>query len=190
MANARARSELPRNLEAFVRWHERQPETFEFVGGAPVMMAPASRAHTMLKGNVFAALRQALQASGHGSGCTAYSDGIEIRAFGVSAIPDVVVSCHPPDLASPIEAAPVVIVEIVSPSTALRDRVEKWAAYRRMPSLGHYVLVEQERRLVELHTRKGDIVFEERFIETGEVTLDAVGVTLDLDAIYAGVIDG
>jgi Uma2 family endonuclease len=72
----------------------------------------------------------------------------------------------------------------------LRDRVEKWAAYRRIPSLRHYVLVEQERRLVELHTRKGDIVFEERFIESGEVTLDAVGVTLDLDAIYAGVIDG
>jgi hypothetical protein len=68
--------------------------------------------------------------------------------------------------------------------------VEKWAAYRRIPSLRHYVLVEQERRLVELHTRKGDIVFEERFIEAGEVALDAVGVTLDLDAIYAGVIDG
>jgi Uma2 family endonuclease len=186
VANARARSELPRDLEAFVRWHERQAETFEFVGGVPVMMAPASRAHTMLKGNVFVALRQALQ----GSGCTAYSDGIEIRAFGVSAIPDVVVSCHPPDLASPVEDAPVVIVEIVLPSTALRDRVEKWALYRRIPSLRHYVLVEQERRLVELHTRKGDIVFEERFIESGEVTLDAVGVTLDLDAIYAGVIDG
>jgi Uma2 family endonuclease len=186
VANARARSELPRDLDAFVRWHERQPETFEFVGGAPVMMAPASRAHTMLKGNVFAALRTALE----GKGCTVYSDGIEIRASGVSAIPDVVVSCGPPDLSTPVEPEPVVIVEIVSPPTALRDRVEKWAAYRRIPSLRHYVLVEQERRLVELHTRKGDFVFEERFIEAGLVTLDAIGATLQLADIYAGVIDG
>ena len=186
MANARARSELPRDLDAFVRWHERQAETFEFLGGAPVMMAPASRAHTMLKGNVFAALRQALE----GTRCTAYGDGIEIRAHGISAIPDLVVSCEPPDLSSPVETAPVLIVEIVSPTTALRDRVQKWEAYRRIPSLGHYMLVEQDRRLVELHTRKGDIVFEERFIEAGPVPLDAVGITLDVATIYAGVIDG
>ena len=186
MANARAKSELPRDLDAFVRWHEQQPETFEFVGGAPVMMAPASRAHTMLKGNVFATLRQALE----GTRCTAYGDGIEIRAHGVSAIPDVLVSCAPPDLSTPVEAAPVLIVEIVSPTTALRDRVQKWEAYRRIPSLRHYLMVEQERRLVELHTRKSALVFEERFIETGEVPLDALGVTLDVAAIYAGVING
>ncbi len=186
MAKARARSELPRDLDAFVGWHEQQPETFEFVGGTPVMMAPASRAHTMLKGTVFAALRQALA----GSGCTAYSDGIEIRGHGISAIPDVVVSCHPPDLSTPVERAPVLIVEIVSPTTALRDRVQKWEAYRRIPSLSHYLLVEQDRRLAELHTRKSDLVFEERFIEAGPVPLDAIGVTLDVAAIYAGVIDG
>jgi Uma2 family endonuclease len=186
MATAKPRSELPRDLDAFVSWHERQAETFEFVGGTPVMMAPASRAHTMLKGNVFAALRQGLA----GSGYTAYSDGIEIRVAEMSAIPDVVVSCHPPDLSTPVETAPVVIVEIVSPTTSLRDRVQKWEAYRRIPSLRHYLLVEQDRRLVELHTRKSDLVFEERFIEAGPVPLDAIGVTLDVAAMYAGVIDG
>lgn len=186
MANARAESRLPRDLDAFLRWHEGQAETFEFVGGAPAKRLPASRAHTMLKGNVFAALRRALE----GTRCTVYGDGIEIRAHGVSAIPDVVVSCEPPDLSTPVEATPVLIVEIVSPTTALRDRVQKWEAYRRIPSLRHYLMVEQDRRLVELHTRKGDLLFEERFIETGEVPLDALGITVDVDSIYAGVIDG
>lgn len=186
MARATARQALPRDLDAFVRWHEGQPERWEFVGGTPVMMAPASRAHTMLKGNVFATLRAALE----GSPCTAYSDGIEIREAGQSAIPDVVVSCREPDLASPVETEPVVIVEIVSASTAHRDRVEKWAAYRRIGSLRHYMLVEQDRRLVELHTRQSSFVFEERFIEAGEVPLAGIGVTLDLDAIYRGVLDG
>lgn len=181
MANA-----LPRELEAFVHWHEQQAETFEFVGVAPAKRLPASRAHTMLKGNVFAALRQTLE----GTRCTVYGDGIEIRAHGVSVIPDVVVSCEPPDLSTPVETAPVLIVEIVSPTTALRDRVQKWEAYRRIPSLRHYLMVEQDRRLVELHTRKGDIVFEERFIETGEVPIDALGVALDVATLYAGVIDG
>lgn len=186
MAKARARSELPRDLDAFVRWHAAQAERFEFVGGAPVPMAPASRAHTMLKGNVFAALRAALE----GSPCTAYSGGIKIRAQGISAIPDVVVSRGEPDLSTPVETAPVLIVEVVSPSTALRDRVEKWAAYRRILSLRHYVLVEQERRLVEVHTRRGDFLFEERFIEAGEVSLEALKTVLMLDDIYRGVIDG
>ena len=149
-------------------------------------MAPASRAHTMLKGNVFAALRQALR----GTRCTAYGDGIEIRAHGVSAIPDVVVSCEPPDLSSPVEAAPVLIVEIVSPSTAFRDRVLKWQAYRQIPSLRYYLKVEQDRRLVELHSRTGDVTFEELFLESGPVPLNALGITLDVATIYSGVIDG
>lgn len=186
MARAAARNDLPRDLESFVRWHAAQPETYEFVGGMPVMMAPASRAHTMLRGNIYAALRTALE----GSPCTAYSDGIEIREAGQSAIPDVVVSCGQPDLASPVEPEPVLIVEVVSASTAHRDRVEKWAAYRRIQSLAHYMLVEQDRRLVELHTRESSFVFEERFIEAGEVPLRALGVTLDLETIYLGVIDG
>lgn len=186
MARAAARDDLPRSLGDFVSWHEAQPERWEFVGGECVLMAPASRAHTMLKGNVFAALRQALA----GSPCTAYSDGIEIRDAGQSAIPDVVVSCREPDLDSPVEPEPVLIVEIVSPTTAHRDRVEKWAAYRRIQSLRHYMLVEQSRRLVELHTRQSAFVFEERFIETGAVPLAGIGVTLELDAIYQGVVDG
>jgi Uma2 family endonuclease len=186
VAKAKPLTELPRTLESFVGWHERQAETFEFVGGAPVMMAPASRAHTMLKGNVFAALREALR----DSPCTAYSDGIEIRVAEMSAIPDGVVSCHPPDLSTPVERAPVVIVEIVSPTTVLRDRVQKWEGYRHIPSLRHYLCVEPDRRLVQLHTRLDDMVFEERFIETGVVALDAVGVNLDVTTIYAGVIDG
>lgn len=186
MANARAESRLPRDLDAFVRWHENQPETFEFVGGAPVMMAPASRSHTMLRCNVFAALRQALE----GTRCTVYGDGIEIRAQGVSAIPDVVVSCEPPDLSTPVETAPVLIVEIVSPSTAFRDRVLKWQAYRLIPSLRHYLKVEKDRRLVELHSRTGDVAFEELFLETGPVPLVALGITLDVATIYTGVIDG
>jgi Uma2 family endonuclease len=186
VANARARSRLPRDLDAFVRWHEQQAETFEFVGRAPAKRLPASRAHTMLKGNVFAALRQALQ----GTRCTAYDDGMKIRAHGVSAIPDVVVSCEPPDLSTPVETAPVLIVEIVSASTAFRDRVLKWQAYRLIPSLHHYLKVEQDRRLIELHSRTRDVAFEELFLEAGPIPLDALGISLDVDSIYAGVIDG
>ena len=186
MARAAARSAPPRDLDAFLRWHETQPERWEFVGGAAVMMAPASRPHTMLKGNIYAALRAALE----GSPCTVYSDGIEIREAGQSAIPDVVVSCREPDLESSVEPEPILIIEVVSASTAHRDRVEKWASYRRIHSLVHYMLVEQDRRLVELHTRQSAFVFEERFIEAGDVPLGAIGVTLALGTIYRGVIDG
>jgi len=188
MAEAQARTALPRSLEEFVGWHARQPERWEFLAGRPVMMAPASKAHTMIKGNIFAALRVRLE----GGPCTPFTDGVELRAFGQSAIPDVVVTCDPPDLASPVEDRPTLIVEVLSPGSEQIDQVVKWERYRRYESLRHYLIVWQDRPLVLLHSRHfhsngAPFVWEERFIEEGGVPLEALSVSLPLAEIYRGV---
>ena len=128
----------------------------------------------------FALLDQALA----GSGCEVLVDGPQILTEDISAIPDVVVTCAPLDLTTPVIAAPAIIVEVMSPSTACDDHGLKWLSYRKIASLRHYIIVAQDQRLVHLHSRAGDI-WRERFVTAGSITLDDPPVTLELDAIYA-----
>lgn len=183
MARARSRGAVPTTLEAFVRWHDRQPETWEFVGGAPVMMAPGSRRRTVIKGNVYRALANKLA----GRPCVVYVDGIELRAFGQSAIPDVVVSCSPPDFATPVEEEPVVIVEVASPQSYGRDMGFKLDAYRLYPTLRHYLVVHHRDRAVVLFERETADRLSTIWRDTGTIELPAVGLSLTLAEIFEGV---
>jgi Uma2 family endonuclease len=170
----------PRTVAAFEAWHALQPERWEFVAGRPRLMAPASMRHSIIKNNIGFALRQALG----DRGCTALVDGPQIVTPDISAIPDVVVTCAPLDLTTPVIAMPAIIVEVMSPSSASDDHGLKWLSYRKLASLRHYLVVAQDQRLVHLHSRAGDI-WRERFISAGSITLDDPPVTLELDGIYA-----
>jgi Putative restriction endonuclease len=73
------------------------------------MMAPASIKHSIIKRNVTVALHAALAPRG----CEALVDGPQIPTDEISAIPDVVVTCAPLDLTTPVIAEPVIIVEVI-----------------------------------------------------------------------------
>jgi Uma2 family endonuclease len=70
-------------------------------------------------------------------------------------LPDVVFTCHPDDLdLQGYEVKhPTIIVEVLSESTEIYDRVKKWEQYRKIPSLRHYLLVSQHRYQVEMFSR-------------------------------------
>lgn len=183
MAKRKPASELPRTVAEFDAWHARQPERWELIAGAPVMMAPGSLSHTAIKGNVFAALHTKLT----GSPCRAFVDGAQVKGPKLSAIPDVVVACGRIDYATPTIAEPVVIVEVLSPYSERDDTLRKWQGYCLISSLQHYLVVAQDSRFVTLHTRTGAAAFEERVFQDGVIELGGLGVSLALDEIYAGV---
>jgi Uma2 family endonuclease len=180
MAEAAHRETLPRTVAGFEEWHARQPERWEFVRGEPRMMAPASMKHSIIKGNVFAAFRAALA----GTPCQAPVDGPQILTDEISAIPDVVVTCEPLDLTTPVVAEPAIIVEVMSPSSETDDHGLKWLAYRKIPSLKHYLVLSQDQRLVHVYSRADDI-WRERFVSEGALELDDPPVGLEFDAVYA-----
>ena len=183
MARRRSESDLPRTLEEFDHWHAQQPERWEFIAGVPVMMAPASLPHSIIKGNIYAALRARLA----GSSCRAFVDGPEVKGSGFSAIPDMLVTCVPLDQRSPVITEPLLIVEVLSPSSERDDAGRKWQAYCLIPSLRHYLVVAQTSRFVTLHTRTGPAAFEESVHQEGSIELGALGLTLGLDEIYEDV---
>jgi len=180
MAEAARRDDWPRTVAEFQAWHARQPERWEFIDAHPRLMAPASMKHAIIKSNTFAALHAALA----GTPCTSLVDGPQILTDEISAIPDVVVTCAPIDLSTPVIAEPVIIIEVMSPSSEADDAGRKWFSYRKIPSLRHYLVLSQDERAVQVHSRSGDL-WRERFVSSGRVALDDPPVDLDVDALYA-----
>jgi Uma2 family endonuclease len=180
MAEAARQEDWPRTVEEFETWHARQPERWEFIRGQPRMMAPASIKHSIIKRNVLRVLDRALE----GSGCETLVDGPQILTDEISAIPDVVVTCAPLDLTSPVIAEPVIIVEVMSPSSEQNDTGLRWLAYRNIPSLRHYLVLSQNQRLVHVHSRAVDI-WRERFLGTGALELDEPPVRPEIADLYA-----
>ena len=180
MARAAPQEDWPRTVAEFQAWHARQPDRWEFVDGWPRLMAPASMTHSIIRRNVFRALDRAL-ADGP---CEVLVDGPQILTDEISAIPDVVVTCVPLDLATPVVALPVIIVEVMSPASEADDTGRKWLSYQKIPSLKHYLVLSQDRCLVQIHSREGDL-WRERFVSAGRVELDDPPLRLDLAALYA-----
>jgi Uma2 family endonuclease len=179
MVEAARREDWPRTVAEFEAWHARQPERWEFIGSEPRLMAPASKTHTIIKANVFRALDQALT----GTHCHVFMEGVQILTDEISAIPDAVVSCAQVDLSTPVVAEPTIIVEVMSPWSESDDTHRKWFSYRKIPSLKHYLVVAQDRRVVLVHSRAGEL-WRERFVTEGSLELDDPPVRLELDALY------
>src|ERR671918_1518468 len=181
MARAALEDDWPRTVAEFEGWHARQPERWEFVEGRPRLMAPASMKHTIIKANVFRALDRALAERG----CTVLIDGAQILTDEISAIPDVVVTCAPIDLSTPVVAEPTIIVEVMSPPCETDDTLRKWFSYRRIASLKHYLVLSQDQRLVQIHSRAGEL-WRERFVSEGAIELDDPPLRIEVAALYAG----
>ena len=175
----------PRTLDEFRAWHERQPEVWEFIDGVPKLMAPGSKAHTLIKSNVHAALALALR----GTTCRALVDGAIVEVEGSSLIPDVVVTCSPLDFATPRVEDPIIIVEVLSPSNEKDDTGRKLALYLRIPSLRHYLVIEQDRRQIVRYQRRDDLggAFLTDIAPPDPLRLDPPGIAISLAALYEDV---
>ncbi len=131
------------------------PHKSEYLHGQIYAMAGASYEHNLLVANALGELRNALRHSE----CRAVANDlrVQVAATGMYTYPDVVVICGQPqfaDAALDTLLNPTVIVEVLSPSTELCDRGEKFAHYRRLPSLADYVLIAQDKRRVEHYVRQ------------------------------------
>ncbi len=118
-------------------------------------MAGASDAHVTVAGNVYMALRNHLR----GSPCSVFISDMKLRVEEDNAFfyPDVFVTCADSDRGqSHSKSAPVLVVEVLSPTTSAYDRGAKFAAYRKLPTLREYALIDPERLSLDLFRREGD----------------------------------
>jgi Uma2 family endonuclease len=160
----------------------------EYLDGQMVAMSGGSRDHSRIKLDLAWLVRGQLD----DTACEPFGSDLRVRVDADRyAYPDLSVVCGESrfeDEHSDILINPTLIVEVLSPSTEALDRGEKWGRYRRMPSLRQYVLISQDRPLVEVFTRAGDVwTFHDTRGLDAEIRMEAIGVVLRLADLYARV---
>ena len=140
-------------IEEYLEFEEKSEEKHEFHNGEIFAMAGGSIAHSIIKGNAFGELRSRLNKEG--AKCKAHESDLKvyIERFNSFLYPDVGVVCGDlqiPDITKDSYTNPILIVEILSDSTAQYDRGIKFEKYRSLPSFKEYVLVNQDVPKVEL----------------------------------------
>jgi Uma2 family endonuclease len=110
-----------------------------------------------------------------------------VRATGLATYPDASVVCG--GLERDVEdrdalVNPVVLVEVLSPTTEAYDREEKFSHYRRISSLQAYVLVSQKEQRIELFTRNADGTWTLRDVREGAARIECIGCDLPLSEVY------
>ena len=157
----------------------------EYVDGHVYAMAGASDDHNRIAGNIFAELRERLR----GHRCEPFINDMKVKippAFAdVYYYPDVLVACDPTDNARYFRERPTVLIEVLSTETERTDRREKALAYRQIPTVEAYVLVEQERMAATI-LRRTEPGWQCHVIEgPGSILkLPGIGVEIPLERIY------
>lgn len=141
----------PMSLEQFLAWEREQERPWEFDGFQPVAMAGGTMAHTRIGSNLVRALEDRLRGP-----CQPFRGDLKVIVAGRVRYPDAVVTCSPIGPNDDIVPDPVVVFEILSPSTAGVDRIAKNEEYRRTPSIQRYVMLEQDRIAATVFAREGE----------------------------------
>jgi Uma2 family endonuclease len=168
-------------LAEFLEWDDGTDIRYELVGGQPVAIAPATEAHGTGVINLGRQLGNLLK-----SPCRVVGEaGILLpNREDTYYQADLAVTCAPPLRGAQHVPDPVLVVEVLSPSTAQHDRGTKLFDYREIGSVQEIVLVASETRRVELWRREGARWIVETLIGDAELRLTAIDEPIPLSAIY------
>lgn len=173
------------NVQGYLEIEKASSVRHEYVAGAVYALAGASKRHNRIAGNLF----RLLSTAALDGPSRVYVSDVKLKAADdLVYYPDVMAACAAEGDDPFIETEPCLVVEVVSPSTEAIDRREKLAAYKRIPSLNAYVIVEQNRRRVQRYWRDEEGVWWDADLAAdGRVPFPCPDVTLTLDDIYAGI---
>jgi Uma2 family endonuclease len=172
--------------DEFLAWAEMQPSgRYELVGGVVVQMAAERVAHVRAKMAAANALRSAIEAAG--ALCEAFVDGVAIRIDERTIYePDALVRCGEPLPGDALEVGdPVVLVEVVSPSSLAVDSGAKLTGYFSLPSVRHYLVVNTDTQVLTHHRRDEEGAIATRILREGRLRLDPPGLGLDVENLFA-----
>jgi Uma2 family endonuclease len=175
-------AEKSMTIAEFLQWEDGTDTHYELVRGKTVAMAPPTAKHSVIVSKIGGALEAGLKRP-----CYVGMNAGVIRPDRDDTFyeADLVASCTPLEGTSATIPQPVVIIEVLSPSTAEHDRGGKLYDYRRIESVQEIALVASEQRHVEVWRRRGAKWEVEDLIGDATLELEAVGISIQFAAIYA-----
>ncbi|MCF0072093.1 Uma2 family endonuclease [Dyadobacter sp. CY261] len=174
------------SLEEYFAFCETHEGRFEFVNGEIIEMSGETTTSNRIAGNIHFCLRGSLQDSAY----ELYQNAVKLKVEDgrVVRIPDFMI-CEGKGDAIRYTTFPLLIVEVLSESTAKIDRVDKLREYSHVSSLQHYLIVEQTQCYMEVYKRDGDRWFVDFYNNMEEVIkLPYFDIELPLAAVYKKVI--
>jgi Uma2 family endonuclease len=168
-------------VDEFIPWAMAQPRgRYELLDGEVVMMGPERLIHVRAKTCTLLALAAALKQGG--LACEAMGDGVTVRIDERTAYePDALVYCGPRLGGDDVEVPnPVIVVEVLSPSTSYTDTGGKFIGYFSLPSVRHYLIVDVEKRAIIHHMRSDDGQIASTMATEGTLVLDPPGIEISI----------
>lgn len=165
----------------------------EYHAGQVYAMSGGTIEHGLIGGNVFSSLKTKLRAAG--GNCRALNNDIKvyIASQDLYVYPDAMVVCgelQRADKESNAITNPTLVVEVLSKSSANRDRSDKFYTYRQLPSLQEYVLIEQDKAVVDIFSKQADSELWSITRTEGldkSVTFRSLDITLAMEEVYEDV---
>jgi len=154
----------------------------EYINGEMWAMAGASHAHNQISHTVSRLLGNHLD----DTRCRVYSSDMKVKVEDKFFYPDVLVFCNDVNEGDYFITTPLIIVEVLSKNTRKTDQTIKMAAYKTLPSLQEYVLIEQDFAEVEVCRRNNNWI-SERYFLGDDVTFESIGLTIAVETIYQRV---
>jgi Uma2 family endonuclease len=177
----------PMTLDEFLCWDDGTDTRYELIGGFPVAMAPPLEAHRILAMRLGTRIDAALA---NRRPCNAQIEAGVLRPDRADSffVADIAATCASYDPGRQFVQDPILIVEILSPSTERHDRRIKLPVYRQLESVQEILLIASDSRYAELHRRQGSQWITEllRGAE-GALSLPSVGAEISLAELYDGI---
>ena len=176
--------------EEYLAWERKQPFKNEYHNGQIVAMSGASRWHNRITLDTSTDLNNQLM----NSDCEVFSGDMRVRTSPTVSYlyPDVIVVCGEArfeDDTFDTLLNPIVVIEVLSPSTAAFDRGEKFEFYKQLASLQEYILISQDRVRVESYHRQGTQWLHNTLQRLEDVlSLASIECEIPLRAIYRRVV--
>ena len=175
------------SLDEFLRWEDGTDTRYELIDGVPVAMAPPAEAHRMLAVRLASRLEARLAAR---RPCNAQIGAGILRPDRANSyyLADIGVTCSPNERGRQAIGDPILLVEILSPSTERHDRRTKLPVYRQIASVREILLIDAEAHYAELHRRENDRwLVELARGAAATLSLASVELTTTLSELYEGI---
>jgi Uma2 family endonuclease len=171
----------------FFAWAEAQEGRYEFDGFQPVAMTDGNMGHSLVTGNVLREVGVRLA----GKACRVVGPDAGVATVGETVrYPDAVVTCSKFSQLDRLVPNPVIVFEVVSPTSIRIDRVTKVREYNAVPSIQRYIIVEPNAKAITVFWRdqESKLLKAEPPADNEILPLPEVGFEIPIEGIYEGIV--
>jgi Uma2 family endonuclease len=176
-------------VEEYLHFEEASPDKHEYYRGEIFLMAGGTYNHNIVAGNVVGELRNALIQKSKDCDVSGSDMRIAIPQEEFYSYGDAIIVCGEPQFVQDRQDLinnPVLIVEVLSPSTKKHDRTTKFELYKRLESFEHYLLVDPEQVHIEYRWKSDNAKWKKREVTdiNANLSISGLDITVSVKDFY------